>query len=114
MLLSLILLGLGLERPDAVESRVDSLVSQMTLEEKVEILSGVNDFYTRPIPRLHIPSFKMSDGPAGVRTFGPTTAYPAPICMAASWDRDLIRKVGESYGRDARMRNIDFLLAPGV
>src|SRR5579862_562311 len=86
----------------------------MTIEEKVEMLSGVDSFYTKAIPRLHIPRFKMSDGPAGVRTWGPTTAYPAPICMAASWDRDLMYRVGESYGRDARARGVDFLLAPGV
>ncbi len=100
--------------PDRIEARVDDLMTQLTLEEKVELLSGINDFYTRPIPRLHIPRFKMSDGPAGVRTWGKTTAYPAPICMAATWDRDLMLRVGESYGRDARARGVDFLLAPGV
>lgn len=97
-----------------VETRVESLLKQLTIEEKVELLSGTEGFYTKAIPRLHIPRFKMSDGPAGVRTWGPTTAYPAPLGMTASWDRALLEKVGESYGIDARARGVDYLLAPGV
>ena len=69
-----------------VEKRVDSILSQMTLEEKVEIIGGINDFYTRPIARLGIPALKMSDGPMGVHDYGLTTAYPAGISLAASWD----------------------------
>lgn len=97
-----------------VAIRVERLLNQMTTEEKIEMLSGIRDFYTRPVERLGIRSFKMSDGPAGVRTFGRAPAYPAPIGMAATWDRDLMMTVGQSYGRDARLRDVDFLLAPGV
>src|SRR6266446_3666297 len=46
-----------------VEKRVDSILNQMSQEEKFTILGGINDFYTRPIPRLGIPALKMSDGP---------------------------------------------------
>lgn len=108
-----IALSLLIQR-QAVEVRVEDLLRQMTRAEKISLLSGTSDFFTKAISRLGIPQFKMSDGPAGVRTFGQSTAYPAPICLAATWDQDLALKVGESYGRDARIKDVDFLLAPGV
>src|SRR6185369_903057 len=97
-----------------VERRVDQILHQMTLEEKVELLGGTRDFYTRPIPRLKIPSLRMSDGTMGVHNYGPTTAYPAPIALAASWDVVLARRVGERMGSDARARGVHFILAPGM
>jgi beta-glucosidase len=104
------------QRPSSaeIEKRVDALISQMTLEEKITLLGGVDDFYTRPIPRLGIPSFRMSDGPMGVHDYGPTTAYPAGILLAASWDAGLAHRVGASMGRDARARGVHFVLAPGM
>jgi beta-glucosidase len=60
------------QSPDpAVEQRVDRLLNQLTSEEKLQLLGGVNNFYTRPIPRLGIPSLKMSDGP-GAQCTGAT------------------------------------------
>lgn len=97
-----------------VEKRVDALLQQMTLDEKIELIGGTRDFYTRPIPRLHIPSLRMSDGPLGVHDYGPTTAYPAPIALASSWDTNLAKRVGESMGNDARARGVNFILAPGM
>ena len=97
-----------------VEKRVDSILSQMTQEEKITIIGGVNDFYTRPIPRLGIPALRMSDGPMGVHDYGLTTAYPAGIALAASWDVDLARRVGNAMGKDARARGVHFILAPGM
>jgi beta-glucosidase len=97
-----------------VEKRVDSLVSKMTLEEKIEMIGGVNDFYTRPIKRLGIPSLRMSDGPMGVHDYGLTTAYPAGIALAASWDTDLVQRFGVSMGKDARARGVHFILGPGM
>jgi beta-glucosidase len=97
-----------------VEKRVDALVSQMTLDEKINLIGGTDGFFTRPIPRLGVPSLKMSDGPLGVHDYGPTTAYAAGIDLAASWDSDLARRVGESMGRDARARGVNFVLAPGM
>ena len=100
--------------PSEVERRVDSLLSKMTLDEKIELIGGINDFYTRPIPRLGIPQLRMSDGPMGVHDYGLTTAYPAGIALAASWDTDLARRFGISMGHDARVRGVHFILAPGM
>ena len=97
-----------------VEKRVDSILSQMTQEEKITVIGGINDFYTRPIPRLGIPALRMSDGPMGVHDYGLTTAYPAGIALAASWDVDLAHRVGMAMGRDARARGVHFVLAPGM
>jgi beta-glucosidase len=97
-----------------IERRVDSILSQMTIEEKIEIIGGINDFYTRAIPRLGIPSLRMSDGPMGVHDYGLTTAYAAGIALAASWDVDLARRVGAAMGKDARARGVHFILGPGM
>ena len=97
-----------------VEQRVDSLLSQMKLEEKIDMLGGNNTFYTLAIPRLGIPSLKMSDGPLGVHDYGPTTAYPGGIALAASWDVDLAQQFGAMMGEDARARGVHFILGPGM
>jgi beta-glucosidase len=101
------------QKPD-VESGVNSILAKMTVEEKIEMLGGVNDFYTRPIPRLGVPSLKVSDGPMGVHDYGLTTAYPAVIALAASWDVDLAHRFGVAMGNDARARGVHFILAPGM
>lgn len=97
-----------------IESRVNSILEKMTVEEKIEILGGVNDFYTRPFSRLGIPALKMSDGPMGVHDYGLTTAYPAGIALAASWDLDLAHRFGVAMGNDARARGVHFILGPGM
>jgi len=66
------------------------------------------------MPVIELPRFKMSDASVGVRTFGPTTAYAGGAALAATWDTDFARKLGESLGRDARARSVNFLLGPGV
>ena len=98
----------------AVEQRAEALLAKMTLEEKITMIGGVNDFYIRPVPRLGLPSLRMSDGPMGVHDYGETTAYPAGILLAASWDPELARRVGASMGRDALARGVHFILAPGM
>ncbi len=99
---------------EEVNRRVEALLSQMTLDEKLELLGGRDNMYTKAIPRLGIPSLKMSDGPTGVRAYGPSTAYAAGIALAASWDEDLARRVGASMGRDARARGVHVILGPGM
>jgi beta-glucosidase len=104
----------AIPRKSDVEARVDAILRQMTLEEKIELIGGINDFYTRPIPRLGIPSLRMSDGPMGVHDYGLTTAYPAGIALAASWDVDLAEGFGSAMGKDARARGVHFILGPGM
>lgn len=101
--------------PAAVEARVNALVSQMTLDEKIELFGGTPDgFHTHAIPRLGIPSLKMSDGPMGLRNDEPSTAFPAGIALAATWDRQMARRMGQAMGLEARARGVHFLLAPGI
>ena len=100
--------------PADVDKRVDSILSRMTLEEKITYIGGINNFFIRPVPRVGIPELKMSDGPLGVHDYGPTTAYAAGIALAASWDTDLARRVGAMMGDDARARGVHFILAPGM
>ena len=100
-------------QPD-LELRVEALLRKMTMDEKLDITGGTDDFYIKPIPRLGIPSLRMSDGPLGVHDYGPTTAYPAGIDLAASWDTELAHRVGMMMGKDARARGVHFILAPGM
>ena len=62
--------------------------------------------------QLGLPQLKMADGPVGIRNSGSSTSYPAGICMAATWDPELVERIGEMLGKDARARGVHFLLAP--
>jgi beta-glucosidase len=97
-----------------VESRVQDLLSKMTLEEKIDMLGGVDGFYIRPSERLGIPKIKMADGPLGVRNYGKATAFPAGIAFAATWNKALTEKYGEAVGKEARSKGVHIMLAPGV
>src|SRR5258705_3819326 len=100
--------------PQAVEKRVDDLLAKMTLDEKIDLISGDTPFRTHPIPRLNIPFFQMADGPVGAHIPAPTIAYAAGIGLAASWDTELALHIGRQLGRDSRSRGAAFLLGPGV
>ena len=97
-----------------VEERVSSLLAEMTLDEKLDYIGGVDAFYIRGIERLGLPKIKMSDGPVGVRTYGKAVAYPASILSAATWDTSLVRQLGSALGKDSKARGVHILLAPGV
>ncbi|HWD38942.1 MAG TPA: glycoside hydrolase family 3 C-terminal domain-containing protein [Fimbriimonas sp.] len=99
---------------DEVEQKVLTTLGQMTLDEKIDILSGVDGFNERGVPRLGVPKLLFSDGPVGVRNFGPTTAYPAGVCLAAAFDPELANRFGVAIGRDARSRGVAAWLGPGV
>jgi beta-glucosidase len=99
--------------PD-VDRRVDEILSKMTLEEKIDMLGGVDGFFTHDVPRLGVPRLKMADGPLGVRNFGPATAMAGGISLTATWNTDLAGRVGKELGRDARAKGVHFLLGPGV
>src|SRR3989440_5241010 len=102
------------QTPSDVERRVESILKQMTLEEKIDMLGGVDGFFIRGLPRLGLPRLKMADGPMGVRNFGPATAMAAGIGLAASWNTALAERVGTEIARDARAKGVHFLLGPGV
>ncbi|MGB8331111.1 MAG: glycoside hydrolase family 3 C-terminal domain-containing protein [Polyangiales bacterium] len=106
-----------------LETRVDELVSQMTLEEKVAQMSGTTPlsglYGTEPwnvpgVERLGIPPFKMSDGPRGVGVHDGATAFPVAMSRGASWNPDLERRVGEAMGRELRAIGGNVLLAPTI
>ncbi|MCM1150993.1 MAG: glycoside hydrolase family 3 C-terminal domain-containing protein [Alistipes sp.] len=99
--------------PEAKE-RAASLVSRMTLEEKLSYIGGYDAFCIRAIPRLGIPEIRMADGPQCVRNDTRSTLYPCGIALAAAWDRSLARAYGRSLGRDARARGVHIMLGPGV
>jgi beta-glucosidase len=102
--------------PDSpqIEARAHALLAKLTLEQKIELLGGVDNMFTQAIPAIDLPRFKMSDASVGIRSWGPTTAYAGGVALAATWDKEFARRLGEGLGRDARARSVHFLLGPGV
>lgn len=98
----------------AIEKRVDAMIARLTLQQKLELIGGEDSMFIRAEPAAGFPRLKMSDGPMGVRTWGPDTAYAGGIALAASWDPALVREMGVSIGDDARARGVNFLLGPAV
>jgi beta-glucosidase len=98
----------------AIEAKAHAMLGKLTLEQKIELIGGVDSMFTHAEPAIDLPRFKMSDASVGVRTWGPTTAYAGGVALAATWDPNFARKLGESLGKDARARNVNFLLGPGV
>src|ERR1700755_189157 len=96
------------------DERVDSILSKMTPEEKIDMLGGTDGFFVRGLPRLNLPRLKMADGPVGVRNFGPATAMAGRVSLAGTWDPELAERVGTEIGRDARAKGVHFMLGPGV
>lgn len=97
----------------------------MTLEEKIGLLVGLDMWHTKPIPRLGIDSIMMSDGPHGLRkqkegeqsgiySSYPATCFPTASCLASTWDRTLLEKVGKAIGKEAQAEGISIVLGPGV
>ena len=106
---------------------IRGILGQLTLKEKAWIISGGGDFWhTRAIPRLGIPSLTLHDGPHGLRKTEPksgqsglensypATSYPSLSAVACSFDRDLVFKLGQALGAEAKAAGVDVLLAPGV
>ncbi len=105
--------AIALSEPD-VERRVESILDQMTIEEKIDLIAGVDFFYLPGVPRLGVPRLSMADGPMGVRNDGPATAFGGGIALAATWNPDLAERIGTEFGRDSRAKGMHFLLAPGI
>ena len=110
-----------------LEERVQDALSRMTLEEKVALTHAQSKFSSAGVPRLGIPELWHTDGPHGIRpevlwdewdqagwTNDSCTAFPALVNLAATWDRELSRLYGDCIGEEARYREKDILLGPGI
>lgn len=117
----------GEETTAFIEAKIDSIIAILTLEEKVAMTHAQSKFSTKGVARLGIPEVWMSDGPHGVReeiswdawdnagwTNDSITAFPALTCLAATFNPDLANKYGYNLGEEARYREKDVLLGPGV
>jgi len=103
---------------------IQSLISQMALEEKAALCTGASPWTTTPVERLDIPELIMSDGPHGVRRVPdvnamvieslPATCFPTASCLASTWDVDLLHKMGEALAEECIALNVDVLLGPGA
>ncbi len=109
-----------------MERDVKQLIAQMTLEEKASLCSGLDFWHTKPIERLGIPRVMLSDGPHGLRKqegegdhlgLGESiraTCFPAACATAASFDEELIEKMGETLGEECQAEDLSVLLGPAV
>lgn len=110
-----------------MEHKIEELIQQMTLEEKVGMIHGAGLFRTEGVKRLSVPPLKMSDGPMGVRAefangewikTGTSDDYvtylPSSSAIASSWNRELAGRAGSVLGEEARGRGKDVILAPGI
>lgn len=116
-----------LDDSQPIEARVQDALSRMTLKEKVRLSYAQSKFSSPGVPRLGIPELWMSDGPHGVRmeinwndwghsnwTNDSITAFPALTALAATWNPNLSGAYGKAIGEEARYREKDVMLGPGV
>ena len=91
---------------------IQSIIEQMTLEEKAALCTGASAWTTTPIERLGVPEMIVSDGPHGVRRVPdvhamgaqslPATCFPTASCLASTWDVDLINQMDRLWVKSAR------------
>lgn len=103
-----------------MDDSIETLLSQMTLQEKVSLLGGADMWHTMPVERLGIPAIKVTDGPNGARGSGNFTSgvkaacFPAGISLASTWNPELVERVGQALGEETRTKGAHVLLAPTV
>lgn len=110
-----------------LETRVKDALSRMTTAEKIAIIHAQSKFSSPGVPRLGIPGIWCTDGPHGIRpdvlwdeweqagaTNDSCVAFPALTCLAATWNPEMSALYGKSIGEEARYRNKNVLLGPGV
>jgi beta-glucosidase len=107
-----------------MSDKINEIVSKMTLEEKAALCTGVTWWTTEPVERLGVPELIMSDGPHGLRHQAdphtesreslPSTCFPTASCSAATWDVDLVHKMGEALAEECIAMDVDVLLGPGA
>ncbi len=105
-------------------TQVNALVKQLTLEEKAALCTGATAWTTVPVERLGVPKMTVTDGPHGVRLAAdldalitqslPATCFPTASCLAATWDVDLVREVGQALAEECVALKVDVLLGPGA
>ncbi len=92
--------------------------SELSLEQKVNLLAGADTWHTVRLDDPPVPAIRMSDGPAGVRgtswTGAASASFPCGAALGATWDPALVRRVGQALGREAHSKNAQVLLAPTV
>jgi beta-glucosidase len=105
---------------------IQDIISQMTIEEKAGLCSGLDFWHLKGVERLGVPSIMVTDGPHGLRKqregsdhLGlfdsvPATCFPSAAGMASSWDKELIGSVGQALGKECQAENVAVLLGPGV
>lgn len=116
-----------MESKSVMDNKIEALLSQLTLEEKLGMIHGDGLFCTKGIERLDIPPLRMADGPMGVRNefekdkwiaIGHSDDYvtylPSNSALASTWNRDLAYRMGQVLGEEARGRGKDVILAPGI
>jgi beta-glucosidase len=116
-----------LDDSQPIPARVEDALSRMTVQEKINLIHAQSKFSSRGVPRLGIPDNWADDGPHGIRpdvlwdewtqagqTNDSCMAFPALTCLAATWNRDMSHLYGKSLGEEARYRNKNILLGPGV
>ncbi len=97
-----------------VEQRAEELLKNMTVREKLIYIGGEDWMYTKGFPRLGITRAKMSDGPQGLGTDGPSTAYPCMVMLASTFNRALAYEYGVAMSDDADARGVNIVLGPGM
>src|SRR5512136_1473068 len=111
-----------LKQLSPLDQRVEALLSQLSLKEKVALLSGLDIWRTVPVEGLSLPAITMPDGPDGVRASrheagrpaGPTTAFPTGVSMASTWNPALIEKAAAALAEETRAMGCEVLLGPCV
>lgn len=117
---------LGEERGEV--KPIKELLEQLTIPEKAALLEGFDSWMTNAIPWLNIPAIYLTDGPLGLRkkadgkgegSLGlgkscPSTAFPASVNIANSWNRENARRMGEAIGRECRAYDVQVLLGPAL
>lgn len=109
------------------KDKIERLIAQLTLQEKIGMIHGDGFFKTKGVERLRIPPFKTSDGPRGVRkdfendawkdiglSYDYSSYLPCNSALAATWNRELAYATGKLLGKEARGRGKDMILAPGI
>ena len=101
------------------EDSLRERIARLSLEEKVRLLTGSSFWSIEAEPKAGLRRFVVSDGPVGVR--GETwddrdwsANGPSPTAVAASWDPELVERIGHSMGAEARRKGVDVILAPTV